>query len=478
MTRELRPPGPKGHWLLGNLPEFRRDMLGFFTDCAREYGDLVALRFGNRRVHLASHPDYVEQVLVTDNRKFGKSYVFELLRPVLGNGLLNSEGDFWLRQRRLIQPAFTRASVAGYAGTILEQTDKATSAWNDRQQIDLHHEMSRLALGIVGKALMDIDLSDLSNEVSGPIDSAMRDFSSRFESWFNPPMWVPTTRNLRAKRNIRQLDLVVNRIITQRRQSGGDRGDLLSKLIAARDEVDQTGMTDRQLRDEVMTLFLAGHETTANALAWTWFLLSQHPAIEQKLQEELATVIGRREPEAADMPGLSYTDAVIKESMRLFPPAYAFSRRVLVDTQIGPYHVPAKSAVIMSQWVVHRDKRWWYEPEHFLPERWISDQADANAFVSVEARQGAGLASAKPARSQGVLLRTPANCPQYAYFPFGAGPRGCVGNTFAMLEATLVVASIAKKFRFELIDPREVTPWPSVTLRPASGIRAIVHRRI
>ncbi len=446
MTIPARPPGPKGHWLLGNLREFRRDLLGFFTRCAREYGDLVALKLGPRLVHLASHPDFVDQVLVSENRKFGKSYVFELLRPVLGNGLLNSEGEFWLRQRRLMQPAFSKASVNGYAEIILAQTVKALDQWAGDKHIDLHHEMNRLALGIVGKTLMDIDLSDVSNEISEPIDSAMRDFSSRFEGWFNPPMWIPTPRNRRAKRNVRQLDLVVNRIIRGRRESGGDRGDLLSKLIAARDEVDQTGMTDRQLRDEVMTLFLAGHETTANALAWTWFLLGQSSEIETKLIKELTAVVGNRLPSVADIPKLVYTEAVVKEAMRLYPPAFAFSRRVLSDTTIGGYHVPAGSAVIMSQWVIHRDPRWWDNPEKFCPERWLN--------------------SASKDR------------PQYAYFPFGGGPRGCIGNIFAMLETILVVATIASRFRFELVNPQSVKPWPSVTLRPASGIPAVIRRRL
>ncbi|HEY2760461.1 MAG TPA: cytochrome P450, partial [Pirellulales bacterium] len=352
MAAERLPPSPPGHWLRGNLTEFRRDMLGFFTRCSREYGDLVAVRLGPRKVHLASHPDFVEQVLVTENRNFGKSYVFELLRPMLGNGLLNSEGEFWLRQRRLMQPAFNKAGVNNYAGTIVADTQRLLNQWSDGRQTDLHHEMSRLTLGIVGRALMDMDLTALTGEVAAPLESAMRDFSHRFESAWNPPIWVPTPRNRRAKRNVGQLDAVVNRIIRQRRAEG-DRGDLLSKLIAARDEVDQTGMTDRQLRDEVMTLFLAGHETTANALVWTWYLLAQNPEIERRLLSEISTVVGDRWPELRDVPYLAYTDAVVKESLRLFPPAFAFSRRALADATIGGFHIPAGSAVLMSQWVIH-----------------------------------------------------------------------------------------------------------------------------
>ncbi len=443
--QHLLPPGVPGRWLLGNLPEFRRDMLGFFTRCAREFGDVVQMRFGPRLVHLVSHPDFVEQVLVTEHRKFGKSYVFELLRPVLGNGLLNSEGEFWLRQRRLIQPAFSRNSVNSYAGTIVSHTQQMLGGWQENQSIDLHQEMSRLTLGIVGKALMDIDLGDVANEVAGPLESAMHDFSRRFESAWNIPNWVPTPRNRRAKRNVRKLDDVVNRIIRSRRESGGDRGDFLSKLIQARDEVDHTGMTDRQLRDEVMTMFLAGHETTANALGWTWFLLGQNRAAEQRLLDELNAVLGDRWPDVADIPKLTYTEAVIKESLRLYPPAYAFSRRVMADATIGGCHIPAGTAVLMSQWVIHRDARWFDEPDQFRPECWLS--------------------------------APPKERPAYAYFPFGGGPRVCIGNSFAMLELMLVLAAVVPRFGFELIAPEKVKPWPSVTLRSAGGIPAVIRKR-
>ena len=439
------PPRPPGHLLLGNLPEFRHDMLGFFTHCNREYGDLVALRFGTRHVYLATHPDIVEQVLVTENRQFGKSYVFELLRPMLGNGLVNSEGEFWLRQRRLMQPAFSRASINGYAGTILESIRRIIEPWKSGETRDLHREMNRLALAVVGKALMDVDLGNIDDEISKPLEESFRDFSHRFESLWHFPHWIPTPRNRRAIRNVRKLDEVVNRIIRQRRQEPADHGDLLSKLIHARDEVDQTGMTDKQLRDEVMTLFLAGHETTANALAWTWFLLAQSPTAEQALVAELNSVLGERLPDVADLPNLRFTEAVVKESMRLYPPVYAFSRRVLADTTIQGFHIPARTAVIMSQWVIQRDPRWWTNPERFEPERWLTSSEKER--------------------------------PQYAYFPFGAGPRGCIGNQFAMLEATLAVATIASRFHFELVAPEKVKPWPSVTLRPAGGIRAIVHTR-
>jgi cytochrome P450 len=473
MAAHRLPPSPPGHRLLGHLPEFRRDMLGFFTRCAREYGDVVAMHLGPRLVHLASHPDFVEQVLVTENKQFGKSYVFELLRPMLGNGLVNSEGEFWLRQRRLMQPAFNKSSVNNYAGTIVAHTQRLLDQWSDGRRTDLHHEMSRLTLGIVGAALMDMDLTEVSNEIAAPLESAMRDFSRRFESAWHFPVWVPTPANRRAKRNVRQLDAVVNRIISQRRASGGDRGDLLSQLIAARDEVDQTGMTDRQLRDEVMTLFLAGHETTANALLWIWYLLAQHPEVERKLLAEVSAVAGNRWPELGDVPRLTYTEAVVKESMRLFPPVFAFSRRVLADAQIGGFHLPAGSAVIMSQWVIHRDPRWFKQPDRFLPERWLPESLSPGG-------KGQGEGEALRPNQNAGSQKTPglqSTRPPYAYFPFGGGPRICIGNSFAMLELILVVAAITPRCRFELIEPDKVRPWPSVTLRSNNGIPAIIHSR-
>ncbi len=337
---------------------------------------------------------------------------------------------------------------------------------------------------------MDMDLTDAANEVAPPLESAMRDFSRRFESAWNPPVWIPTPRNRRAKRNVRQLDAVVNRIIRQRREEGRDHGDLLSKLIAARDEVDQTGMTDRQLRDEVMTLFLAGHETTANALVWTWYLLAQHPEVERKLIAEISTIVGDRWPELRDVPQLTYTEAVVKESLRLFPPAFAFSRRVLADTTIGKYQIPAGSAVLMSQWVIHRDSRWFDQPDRFLPERWLENIPSPLHPFTPSSAQGA-MPTAQhehaefptshspfPIPQQGNFFDNKAhNRPPYAYFPFGGGPRVCIGNTFAMLELVLIVAAIAPRFRFQLIQPELVRPWPSVTLRSNNGIPAFIRAR-
>ncbi|HLJ11220.1 MAG TPA: cytochrome P450, partial [Planctomycetaceae bacterium] len=287
-----RAPGPSGHWLLGSLREFRRDMLAFYARIARDYGDIVGFRLGPRRFVLLNHPDFIEQVLVTENRNFIKHYGLRLLRPTLGNGLLNSDGDFWLRQRRLMQPAFQRQRIDSYAPIIVEHTEKMLAHWRDGEIRDLHADMMKLALSIVTKTLLDVDAGDKSNEVSQAIDFIMEDFNARFQSAFPPPAWLPAPRNLKLKREVGRLDAIIHEMIRQRRADSRDRGDLLSMLVHARDEADNTGMTDKQLRDEVMTLFLAGHETTASALSWTWYLLATHPHVEARLLDELDSVLG------------------------------------------------------------------------------------------------------------------------------------------------------------------------------------------
>ena len=361
--------------------------------------------------------------------------------------------------------------------------------------------MTRLTLGIVGKTLMDIDLTDVSIEIAAPLEEAMRDFSRRFESAWHFPPWVPTPRNRRRKINVAKLDKVVNRIIHNRRQSNTDPGDLLSKLIHARDEVDQSGMTDKQLRDEVMTLFLAGHETTANALAWTWYLLAQHPAVENRLLEELATVVGDRFPDAADVPTLIYTEAVIKESMRLYPPAYAFSRRVHAETTIGGYPIPKDSAVIMSQWVIHRDPRWWDEPDTFHPERWLQNKPERDDKRS---GQRSGVTNQEPESSRSpVHPLTPS--PVHPAFPIPHSPLPISANDFVETKRTPALPTptspsaadrasasatpspcskrssssppLPRASACNSIAPEKVRPWPSVTLRPRGSITATLHAR-
>ena len=431
-------------WPFGHVAELRRDMLGFFTRCAQECGDIALMKFGPRSVYLLNHPDHIEQALVTRNRAFSKHFAFKYLRPLLGTGLLTAEGDHWLRQRRLMQPAFSRESMNRYAPAMVELTSNMVSGWCDGQPLDIHAEMTDLTLQIAAKTLLDIDLGDQLRQVADGTDAVMDDFRLRLHSVAPLPIWIPTAQNRKMKQARAQLNAVIERIIAQRRQSGEMHSDLLSMMMRARDEDDGRGMSDRQLRDEVMTLLLAGHETTANTLSWVWYLLAQHSEAAAKLQAELQEVLGDRPPELGDLPRLVFTEQIVKEAMRLFPPAYTIGREATEDTTIGEYDVPRGTTVFACQWIVHRDSRWFPEPEQFQPQRWTEDFEQSR--------------------------------PKYAYFPFGGGPRVCIGNTFAMVEAVLLTARIAQEFSFELTGDKPIIPHAAVTLRPKDGIPVIATR--
>jgi cytochrome P450 len=444
-TTVRQPPGPPAHFFTGHLPEFRRDRLDFLTRCAREYGDFVSLRLGPKRVILVSDPEAIEYVLVTGSRLFRKHFALRLNPLVLGNGLLSSEGELWVRQRRLIQSAFQRQRIATYGSIMVEHADRMLAGWQEGQMRDIMEEMMGLTLGIAARTLFDAEVNDQADTVGAALRVAQESFLARFNSLLPIPPWVPTPANLRLKRAVRQLDDVIYSFIRQRRASGEDRSDLLSILLRARDEEQGTRMSDKQLRDEAMTLFLAGHETTALALAWTWALLAQHPEVEARLVEELHAVLGSRPPTVDDLPRLGYTEKVVLESMRLYPPAYTLGREALTECEVGGYRVPTGMTLLMSQWVVHRDPRYFDQPERFLPERWGAEQAKS--------------------------------LPRYAYFPFGGGPRLCIGSTFAMMEAVLALAAIGRKYRFTLKPGHPLVPWPTFTLRPQYGIQSVLARR-
>ena len=438
------PPGPKPHWLRGNLPDFQRDRLHFFTQCARTYGDIVGIRLGARRILVMTHPDYIEQVLVTQNSCFRKHWALRLNPLVLGKGLLTSEGDFWLRQRRLIQPAFTRSRLAGYAPAMIEATQQMLAGWAAGQTREIYTDMMALTLAITARTLFDADVESGAAEVGEAMQFLQVSFNNRFNSLFIVPIWVPTPQNLRIRRAALRLDNIIFGFIRQRRQSGVAKNDLLSLLLQARDE-DGSQMTDQQLRDEAMTLFLAGHETTALVLSWTWYLLSQHPEVEARLANEVQSVLGGRPPVFEDVPKFRLLEQIVLESMRLYSPAYLIGREALRDCYVGNYRVPAGATVLMPQWVVHRDPRFFDDPDSFRPERWTAE------FQK--------------------------QLPKFAYFPFGGGPRLCIGNTFAMIELVLVLASITQKYRFTLKPGLVVEPWPTFTLRPRQGILAPLMAR-
>jgi cytochrome P450 len=444
-ARPAAPPGPKGHWLTGNLKEFVGDRLGFLTACARRYGDCVALRLGPKRVMLLNHPDLVEEVLVAQNRRFIKHFALRRTRRTLGNGLLTSEGDFWRRQRRLAQPAFHRDRLAAYGTAMVASAERMLQSWADGQARDAQADMMRLTLEIVARTLFGADIADQAGDASAAMETLLACFTARVGKMLPLPESVPTPTNLRLRRAARRLDRIVFDIVAARRAGGEDRGDLLSLLLHAQDEDDGRRMTDHQLRDELMTLFMAGHETTANTLAWVWFLLSENPQAEARLHAELDRVLGDRPPTPADLPRLSYTDCVVTEALRVYPTVWLLGREAIEPCTIGGYGVPVGTTLYMSQWVLHRDARFFDEPETFRPERW----------------------------EDGLARRLP----RYAYFPFGGGPRICIGNAFAQMEAVLLLATIARRYRLALAPGATVTPLPTMTLRPQDGVRVVLSRR-
>jgi cytochrome P450 len=431
------PPGPPPNLIRSLFGAMQQNPLDYFTEMTQKYGDVFGMRIGNFRTIFINHPDLIEDVLVNHSRKYHKGRILQANKYLFGEGLLTSEGDFWLRQRRLSQPAFHRERISAYAATMAEYTEQLVATWRDGEERDIHEEMMQLALRIVGKTLFNADVTQDAKEVGETLDVLLH-LAANFGRTILVPLWVPTPRNLRAKLGIWRLEKVIYRIIANRRTNGGDTGDLLSILLQAQDE-DGTRMNDRQLRDETITLFLAGHETTANTLSWTWWLLAQNPSIEKKFHEELDGVLGGRVPTVDDLPKLTYLNYLLTESLRLYPTAWGMARLAIEEHEIAGYSVQPGNGVAFAQWVVQRDARWYDAPLEFRPERW-----------------GNGLTR---------------QLPRFAYFPFGGGPRQCIGNTFALMEASIVLATIGQKFRFALLPGHKVDPLASITLRPKNGIR-------
>jgi cytochrome P450 len=452
-TEVRRPPGPRRNNPALGLLAYRRGRVGFLQNLAQRYGDICYFALGPQQAYLLNHPDLIKEVLVTNSQNFIKGSALQRSKLLLGEGLLTSEGQFHRRQRRLAQPAFHRSRIDSYATVMTEFTARAVANWQDGQTIDLAEEMMKLTLAIVGKTLFDADIEteagDVGEAITGMLEATDTSSVSSIMMDILKKLPVARTRTgakARAKfENAKaRLDALIYRLIDDRRRSG-DRGDLLSMLLLAKDEDDGGQMSDDQLRDEAMTIFMTGHETTAVTLAWTFYLLSQNHQVEAKLHAEIAEVLAGRLPSMTDVPRLRYTEMVLSESMRLYPPAWALQRTALNDCEIGGYMIPRGSQVLMSQYVMHHDSRYFPDPERFDPERWTAEARDSR--------------------------------PQFSYFPFGGGLRRCIGDGFAMMEATLLLTALAQQWQMRLAPNQRVALQPVMSLRPKYGMRMVLKKR-
>jgi cytochrome P450 len=440
----LPPKGPKVPWPFGISPMNRTDPLGLLEGWARQHGDIFRWRTLHFFVVFVNHPDLVEKVLVSESRNYMKGRGLQANRELFGNGLLTSEGDSWLRQRRLMQPAFHRERIAAYAGTMIEQGQLLAESWLDGETRDVHADLMRATLDIAATTLFGTSISDAEATRIGTALNTLFSVNSSPRRLFPLLRALPTRANRSYTRSVRQLDEVVYGLIARRRAELGESIDLLSMLLNARDE-DGGRMSDLQVRDESVTLLLAGHETTALALTWTLYLLAQNPEAAAQLAAELDATLGGRAPTLNDVPRLTFTAKVLKESMRLYPPAWGVVRMCPAECTLAGYRIPKRASVIVSQWVMHRDPRYFAEPTRFDPARWTE------SFES--------------------------DLPRFAYFPFGGGARLCIGAAFATMEATLMLAILAQRFRFHVDPTCEVATQPSITLRPKNGLRLRLEAR-
>jgi cytochrome P450 len=442
-------PSPREIPFIGSVHRRFGGPLDFFRDLKEKFGDVARFTLFNERFILFSDPALVNEVLVTKQNSFRKGKALEGARVFLGNSLLVSEGEEHTRQRRLIQPAFHRGRIAGYAQIMAEKARLWTDAQQAGKEIDLAVEMNRLTLAVVAATLFGSEVDAEAGDIAESLTVVIENFNRMLLPFWKYLRFLPIPANLRLYQAQKRLNATIYRLISQRRKEGRDHGDLLSMLLAAEDaENPQKRLTDTEVRDQAMTLFLAGHETTANALAWTWHLLTQHEPVRAKMQAEIDAVLGPdRLPGLEDAARLPYTTAVFSESMRLFPPVWVVGRRALEDVTIGDYEVPRRTIVIASQYIIHRDERYWPHALEFRPERWLDEQAQA-------------------AR------------PKFAYFPFGGGGRICIGDAFAWTEGVILLAVMARRWRFEAAPGQVVEINPTVTLRPKHGLKMVLRTAV
>lgn len=433
-----------GHFLLGNMREFNQDTLRFLL-YSRQFGDMIMVRFGPAKLYLLNHPDLIHEVLVSKASHFYKSSIIkQALGPVLGEGLFTSDGDFWKRQRKLAQPAFHTKRISNYAETMVDCTETLIQGWLEDARLDVEKEMSDVTIQVVAKTMFGGEVSGIQTLIQ-EVRVLLKIMDTRFSRLFQIPRWLPTSENRTLDATMASMNRLMQGFIETRRTSGEDSGDLLSMLLMARDEDNGERMSDKQLRDELMTIFGAGHETTATTLTWVWYLLAIHPEIEAKLHTELDSVLQGHRPAMDDLPRLPYTSQVIKEAMRLYPPAFATSRENSDETEIGGITFPKGTQFLINIYGMHRDSRFFINPDIFDPER-FSPESEKSIDKN-------------------------------AYLPFGSGPRVCIGNAFAMMEARLLLATMAQQYRLSLPADMKVEPARRFTLRPRDGLRMVAHKR-
>lgn len=442
---ENLPPSLKPGWIGGHFFKFRRRPTEFLTELA-SLGDITYMRMHRHPSYFLNHPELIRDLLVTSHSKFHKGLALQRAKPLLGEGLLTNEGESHLRQRRMIQPAFHRKRIAEYAKSMSFYADRMASSWTGGEEVEIDKEMTRLTLEIVGKTLFNAEVDKDAKDVGEAMTELMNLFNFLLVPFSDVLQKLPIPPAKRCRDAQKNLDRVIYSIINERRKSGNDEGDLLSMLLLAQDEDDGGSMDDKQVRDEALTLFIAGHETTANALIFTWYLLSEHPDKETKLNEELEQVLGGRVPGFEDVPKLKYTEAVIAESMRLYPPAWAMGRLAIEKHRFGEYDIPENALVLISPFTIQRDERFWNKPDEFIPERWAE----------------------KSIKQAGQ---------EFIYIPFSRGVRSCIGESFTWMELVLVVATIAQKWKLRMVPEQKFGLSPVMTLRPKYGMRMQTRRR-
>ncbi|MDB5345615.1 MAG: cytochrome [Schlesneria sp.] len=438
----MQPPGPRGHWLWGCSGELQRDPLGFYERTWREYGDFARVRIvPGMYLYMLFRPEDVEQVLVRNHRNYRKPDFFNKpLGSVAGRGLVTSDGELWKTQRKLAQPAFHRDRLALLGVTMAETAESCAeelSRGAAGQTVDIQQVMSRLTLKIAGETLFGADLSSEASSLGGAFKTAFEHVHLRMNNQMLPPEWIPTAENRRFRRAKAVLDRVVEEMIQARRRENVVRNDLLGTLLAARDDETGKGMSDAQLRDEVLTLLLAGNDTVGAALSWSWYLLGQHPEIQDEVAAEVKNLPDSRAPMVGDLAALPLTRAVFEETLRLYPPAPGQPRQALGPDEMNGYVIPKNSFVMVCQWVTHRDPQFWTDPNTFNPRRFLADDDQR---------------------------------PKFSYFPFGGGPRSCIGQHFAMMEGILILATILRQFRVELVPGQTIEPDTTFTLKPKPGV--------